>query len=292
MSKLLFTFTAILISIVGYFKQPIVSQKSSPFDNMPMCHTPAPADDMRAFALDPAFQAFHPAPLPLADFAPMGETVSFPTADGTNASGYVIKAKKKSKKWLFVYQEWWGLNDHIKHQAEVFYNDLEGKVNVIAVDMYDGKSTTDPKEAGQLMQGVKEPRLENIVRGAMTYAGKKAKIANVGWCFGGSWSLKSALLGGKQTVGSVMYYGMPVRDVEKLKTLNCDVLGLFATEKYISQEVIEDFAAKMKTAGKGLEYKIFNGVHGFSNPSNPKYDEALSKEAYAMAIGYLKKKLN
>jgi carboxymethylenebutenolidase len=290
MSKLLFTVTAILISIVGYFKQPISTPQPTPFDNIPMCHTPAPADDMRAFALDPAFQAFHPAPLPLADFAPMGEMVSFPTADGTNASGYVIKAKKKSKKWLFVYQEWWGLNDHIKQKAETFYNDLEGKVNVIAVDMYDGKSTTDPKEAGQLMQGAKEPRLENIVKGAMTYAGKKAKIANVGWCFGGSWSLKSALLGGKQTVGSVMYYGMPVRDVEKLKTLNCDVLGLFATEKYISQEVIEDFAAKMKTAGKGLEYKIFNGVHGFSNPSNAKYDEALSKEAYAMAIGYLKKK--
>jgi carboxymethylenebutenolidase len=46
----------------------------------------------------------------------------------------------------------------------------------------------------------------------------------------------------------------------------------------------------MKTAGKGLEYKIFNGVHGFANPSNPKYDEALAKETYAMALGYLKKK--
>ncbi len=292
MSKLLFTFTAVLMSIVGYFKQPIVVPQPTPFDNMPMCHTAAPIDDMRAFALDPAFQALHPAPMPLADFAPMGEMVSYPTADGTNASGYVIKAKKKSKKWLFVYQEWWGLNDHIKHQADVFYNDLDGKVNVIAIDMYDGKSTSDPKEAGKIMSEVKEPRLENIVKGAVAFAGKKAKIANVGWCFGGSWSLKSALLGGKRTVGSVIYYGMPVREVEKLKTLNCDVLGLFATETRISKEVIEEFAANMKTAGKGLEYKIFNGVHGFSNPSNPKYDEALSKEAYGMAIGYLKKKFN
>ena len=87
-----------------------------------------------------------------------------------------------------------------------------------------------------------------------------------------------------------MYYGMPVKEVEKLKTLNCDVLGLFATEERISKAVIEEFAANMKTAGKGLEYKIFNGVHGFANPSNPKYDEALAKEAYGMALGYLKKK--
>jgi len=83
---------------------------------------------------------------------------------------------------------------------------------------------------------------------------------------------------------------MPVREVEKLRTLNSDVLGLFATEKYISKEIIEDFAAKMKEAGKGLNYKIFDGVHGFANPSNPKYDKALAEEAYGMALGYLKKK--
>ena len=293
MSKLLFIFTAILMSVIGYFEKPKTTIPNSPFDNMPMCHTSGgdPVGDMREFALDPEFQALHPAPLPL-DFNAMGTMVSFAAPDGVEAKGYVIKAKKKSKKWLFVYQEWWGLNDHIKHQADVFYNDLGGKVNVMALDMYDGKSTANPQEAGKIMSETKETRLENIVKAAVMYAGKKAKIANVGWCFGGSWSLRSALLGGKQTVGSVIYYGMPVRDVEKLKTLNCDVLGLFATETRISKEVIEDFAAKMKEAGKGLEYKIFDGVHGFSNPSNPKYDEALAKEAYGMAIGYLKKKLN
>lgn len=253
-----------------------------------LCHT-SRSDDMAAFASDPAFQALHEAPLPL-DYAEMGKTVRFKTPDGQMGSGYLVKAKKKSKKWLFVYQEWWGLNEHIKRQADVFYNDLGGEVNVLAVDMYDGKSTADPKEAAKLMQGVAEPRLESIVKGAFKFAGKKAQVANVGWCFGGSWSLKSALLGGKQTIGSVIYYGMPVRDVEKLKTLNCDVLGLFATEERISKAVVEEFATSMKAADKGLEYKIFPGVHGFANPSNPKYDEALAKEAYGMAIGYLKKK--
>ena len=121
------------------------------------------------------------------------------------------------------------MNEHIKKQADQFYNDLGGDVNVLALDMYDGKVTTDPKEAGQIMQGMQETRLQGIVEGGVKYAGSKAKIASVGWCFGGGWSLKSAIIGGKQNVGCVMYYGMPVRDVEKLKTLNSDVLGLFAT---------------------------------------------------------------
>ncbi|MGX7685910.1 dienelactone hydrolase family protein [Flectobacillus roseus] len=285
MNKLWLSLNLLVVSIMGYFAAKPIEQ---PENQITVCHAPV-SGDMAQFANDPNFIALHPTPLAI-KFVAEGESITYPTADGNTASAYIVKAKKKSDKWLFVYQEWWGLNDHIKHQADVFYNDLGGEVNVIALDMYDGKSTTNPQEAGKLMQGVVESRLENIVKGAITLAGPKAEIANVGWCFGGSWSLKSALLGGKQTIGSVMYYGMPVKDVEKLKTLNSDVLGLFATEQYISQQVIEDFAANMKTANKKLTYKVFNAVHGFSNPSNPKYDEAASKEAYGMAIGYLKEK--
>ena len=278
----------LLILFLGSFlfpKENVI--ESDPYAAITICH--APNDDMAQFVNAPEFASFHPSPI-VFEFEAKGEMVSFPTSDGTDGKAYLLKATAASDQWLFVYQEWWGLNDHIKHQAEVFYNDLGGKVNVIALDMYDGRVTTNPQEAGQIMQSVKEPRLEEIVKGALKLAGANAKIANVGWCFGGSWSLKSALLTGNQNIGSVMYYGMPVRDVEKLKTLNSDVLGLFATEEYISKTVIEEFAASMKTAGKELTYKIFPAAHGFSNPSNPKYDPEASKEAYNMAITYLKAK--
>jgi carboxymethylenebutenolidase len=287
MSKLLFSLFFLSFGAWNFFQPNHYDQLVLPAPTM--CH-PIAADDMRQFALDPAFQALHPAPQ-VFDYEEVGKMTTFPIADGLAANAYFLKAKKKSKKWLFVYQEWWGLNANIKQQADVFYKDLGENVNVLAIDMYDGKVTTDPKEAGKLMSESKELRLENIVKGAMVFAGKKAKIANVGWCFGGSWSLKSAILGGKQSVGSVMYYGMPVNDVEKLKTLNCDVLGLFATEERISKTIIESFATNMKTANKGLEYKIFDAVHGFANPSNPKHDAEKSKIAYTMALAYLKEKL-
>jgi carboxymethylenebutenolidase len=282
MNYLALSAVSFFVFLFSFFQKPEI--RPVPTSPMAMCHT----TDMRDFALDPEFQALHAAPLPLA-YEGLGKMVEFP-ADSLAAKGYCIKAKKKTKKWLFVYQEWWGLNDYIKRQCDAFYTDLGGEVNVIALDMYDGKVTTDPKEAGKTMSEISEKRLENIVKGASKWAGKKAKIANVGWCFGGSWSLKSALICGKKSVGSVMYYGMPVRDVEKLKTLNCDVLGLFATETRISKEVIEDFAAKMTSADKTLNYKIFEGVHGFANPSNPKFDAALASEAYGMALTYLRTK--
>lgn len=286
MFKPIISLTLFLISWIFWPKSE-PNPEIDPFASITVCHSTN--DNMAQFVDAPGFAAFHPSPIDI-EFAGKGTMASFPTPDGTQASGYLIQSKKPSDQWLFVYQEWWGLNDHIKQQADIFYDDLGGKVNVIALDMYDGKVTSSPQEAGKLMQSVKETRLENIVTGARQLAGPQAKIANVGWCFGGAWSLKSALLNGQQTIGSVMYYGMPVRDVEKLKTLNSDVLGLFATEEYISESIIKEFANSMDQAGKKLTYKIFPAVHGFSNPSNPRYDEAASKEAYSMAIGYLKEK--
>jgi carboxymethylenebutenolidase len=281
-------FLSLILILSGlYFFPKEKATPKDPFESITICH--AIADDMAQFVNAPGFSSFHPSPVSI-KFDATGVMVDFPTADGTNANGYLIKATIPSDKWLFVYQEWWGLNDNIKQQSDIFYDDLGGKVNVLAIDMYDGKVTANPQEAGQLMQSVKEERLESIVTGARTMAGANAKIANVGWCFGGGWSLKSALLNGQQNLGSVMYYGMPVRDVEKLKTLNSDVLGLFATEEYISETVIKEFAANMETAGKKLTYKIFPAVHGFANPSNPKFDAEASKEAYGMAIDYLKVK--
>ena len=288
MLKIFIASFSALLMITGLLSLPSAEPKERVYV---YCHPDQLPDDMAVFAADPAFQALHLSPEKI-NYQAKGEMVKLKTTDGQDASAYLLKAKKKSNKWLFVYQEWWGLNDQIKKEADKFYADLGGDVNVMALDMYDGKVTTNPQEAGQIMQQVKQERLEVIVKAAYAHAGPKASVANVGWCFGGGWSLKSAIIGQKNNVGCVMYYGMPVKDVEQLKTLNSDVLGLFATEQYISKEIIEAFAANMKAAGKSLEYKIFTGVHGFANPSNPKYDVALATEAYGMALGYLKKRLS
>jgi carboxymethylenebutenolidase len=277
-----FVFMGILLPWFTLRNQPLKSSEIT------ICHGAQPTS-MNDFVADPEFVKMHPSPI-FIDFKGLGQEIKFNTPDGTQAGGYLIKSKKKSDKWLFVYQEWWGLNDHIRAEADKFYNDLGGNVNVLALDMYDGKVASDPAEAGKLMQRANQERLASIIKGGYQMAGSKAKVASVGWCFGGGLSLKSAIAGGSNNVGSVMYYGMPVQDVEQLKTLTSDVLGLFATEKWISKEVVEEFAANMKKADKKLTYKIFPGVHGFANPSNPNYDAENTKIAYGMALEYLKGK--
>ena len=253
------------------------------------CALVSSTDAFAALSKEESFRLSHENPLPFVYESSVGKIVNFATSDGKTANAFLLKSAKKSNTWLIVYQEWWGLNDHIKKQAEVFYNDLKD-VNVLAIDMYDGKIATNREDAGKYMQEAKEERLNAIIQGMSKYVGKNARIASVGWCFGGGLSLKSALLSGKKAVGCVMYYGMPVQDVAQLKTLNCDVLGLFAgREKWISPEVVADFEKNMKTANKSLSVKSYDAEHAFANPSNPSFDKVATADAYALAIEYLKK---
>ena len=246
---------------------------------------------MNQFANDPAFRAMHANPLPFHYVSKSGEAITFNTADGKKANGFLIRSKKPSTKWLLVYQEWWGLNDYIKQQAETFHGDLKN-VNVLAVDMYDGKVATDQGEAAKLMQGADKARLGAIMKGAIELAGPKAEIASVGWCFGGGLALQSAILEGKQAKGCVMYYGFPEMDVEKLKTLETDVLGLYGSKDgFISTKVVGQFEDSMKKAGEKIDVKMYDADHAFANPSNPKYDKVASADAYKRALGYLKSRL-
>ena len=249
-------------------------------------------DDMQLMATNKKFMKSHALPKPYHHISKVGgKMVEFTTPDGQKAAGYYIEAAQKSDITLFVFQEWWGLNDHIKREAEHFYTTL-GNVNVLALDMYDGKVATTREDAGKYMSTASPARLESIINGAIQWVGPKARIATVGWCFGGSQSLKASILAGKQAVACVMYYGMPVKEVDQLKKLNTDVLGLFAgREQFISPKVVAEFEQNMKLAGKQIKTKIFDAEHAFANPSNPNYDKAATEEAWNMAIDYFKNKL-
>jgi carboxymethylenebutenolidase len=236
----------------------------------------------------PAFAAMHLSPMVVNPENLLGKMMSFDAADGKQANAYFIAAKKKSNKYLIVIQEWWGLNDNIKMESDKYYTDL-GDVNVIAVDMYDGKVAATPDSAMKLMRGADMGRMTAIMQGAIKYAGSKASIYSVGWCFGGMWSLQTAILAGPQAKGTVMYYGRPETNMDKLKSIQCDIIGFFGNlDQSPSPAMVNDFEKNMKEAGKNLSVNRYEAGHGFANPSNPSYNAAAKEDSYAKAIAFLK----
>ena len=53
----------------------------------------------------------------------------------------------------------------------------------------------------------------------------------------------------------------------------------FATEEFISESIIKEFASNMEKAGKKLTYKIFPAVHGFSQ----EFHLVLNRQFYRLA---------
>lgn len=263
------------------------------------CNGEQPADaetqeedaGMEQFAEDEAFQAAHKTPNEL-EFQGRGEMVSLETPDGLTANAYLLPADAETNQYLLVFHEWWGLNEHIKAEAERLFDMLDSNVTVLALDLYDGQVAATQERASELMQSVDQAQAEAIIQSAIERAGAGAQIGTIGWCFGGGWSLRAAIMAGEQGAGCVMYYGMPVQSEEAIEPLSCDVLGLFAEQDdWITDEVIRNFKQLAETADKELEVYTFDALHAFANPSNPHFDERAAEQANELAWTFLKERL-
>lgn len=255
------------------------------------CCAKSSTEEFASFGADKEFMNLHPQPLPFIFTDGKGKIITFNTPDGKTGNAYEIKADKETNKYLFVFHEWYGLNDYIKKESEDYQKDL-GNINVLAIDLYDGKVATNNEEAAKFIQSVETERAVNIIKGTMEYAGSNAEVGTIGWCFGGGWSLQAGILLGDMGKVTVIYYGMPEKDTSKLSMLKAPVLGIFAgQDTRITPEVVSKFEQDMKSLNKQVTVKSYDAVHGFANPSNPKHDKEATDDARKITIKFLKENM-
>jgi len=277
----------ILTTIFLFTASLVVAQQE-----ITLCHTPA-TESFAMLASNDNFNTDHREPLPYTHYSEAGEMFTYDTPDGKTASAFMLEAKVQSDNYVLVFHEWWGLNDYIKKEAEKIYHDFEETVNVVALDLYDGKVADTREDASKYMQAVETDRANAIIKGFYDHAGEGREYGTIGWCFGGGWSLQAALMAKDDLRACVMYYGMPEKNVNTLKELGGPVLGIFAKQDgWITPEVVDNFKANMAEADKSLRVEMYDAAHAFANPSNPDYDKKAAKEAYDQSIQFLKNNLN
>ncbi|WP_299464842.1 dienelactone hydrolase family protein [uncultured Microscilla sp.] len=296
-------FGTILLAVVTAFTLVSIRPAKAPANKLACCHSNqsdaayTAIEEFADLTHDQAFVASHEMPTDLNTYPPKGKMVEFATTDGKKSKAYVNRASGKSPHYLLVIHEWWGLNKNVKKEADQLFKDLKKQgVNVVALDLYDGKVATTRKDAGKYMRNTQTARAEAIIKGALAMANKatdnKAKIGTIGWCFGGGWSLQASILAGKQAAACVMYYGMPEKNVERLKLLKTDVLGIFAKkDRWITPKIVKTFETQMKSIDKSVRIYQYDAAHAFANPSSPRYEKKAAKDAYKKALKFLKKRM-
>lgn len=221
-----------------------------------------------------------------------GENVVYAQLGGTPVTGYLARPEAGSGALpgLIVIQEWWGLNDNIRAMARRFAG--EGYV-ALAVDLYEGTQADNSDAAYAAMnQAMEKPdRLLDNLRQAHAYLRETAgatKIGVVGWCFGGGWSLRTALELGDGIDAAVMYYGRTVDDPEQLRRLSAPLLGLFGgQDRGIPVAGVRAMENELEALGKPVTIVVYpDADHAFANPSGQRYDEAAATDAWKRATEF------
>ncbi|MBL3654705.1 dienelactone hydrolase family protein [Fulvivirga sediminis] len=274
------------------FASSVLHAQNTLDQNITICQTSA-TESFALFASNETFKKEHMNPIPFHYKEQAGKMITFETPDGKKASAYLVKANTDIDNYIFIFHEWWGLNDYIKKEADKYWHGFNKNINILAIDLYDGKLATTREEASKLVSSVTTERAESIIKGAVTFTGISSEIGTLGWCFGGGWALQAAMIAGEQAQGAVMYYGMPEKDENKIAKIEFPVLGIFAEKDgHITPEIVNTFEEDMKSASKSVEIHFYDAVHAFANPSNPDYDKNAADDAYHKSIGFLKRVLD
>lgn len=222
------------------------------------------------------------------------EAVTYGTAGDMPFTGYLAKPVDASSPLpgLIVIQEWWGLNDNIRTMTRRFA--AEG-YTALAVDLYDGAVADNPEDARALVQSAIQDseRLTQNVVAAYNYLvndQQTTKVGSVGWCFGGSWSLNTALALPADLDAAVIYYGGQIStDPAVLEPLQMPIQGHFGSlDSNPSPETVQMFEAALRDLGKEPEIHIYEGAnHAFANPSGTRYNAEAAELSWERTTSFL-----
>ncbi len=226
---------------------------------------------------------------------------------GTTLKGYVVydDAGSARRPGVVVVPEWWGITAHTRAEAKRLAG--QGYTAFVA-DMYgDGKTADNPKDAGALSGAVmKDPAaMQSRFNAARAELAKQptvdgARIAAIGFCFGGSVVLNMARSGADLAGVAAFHAGLganagdaqPGRVKAKLLVMNG------GADPFIKPDTVVAFKKEMDAAKVDYRYVEYPGaVHAFTNPEATalgetfklplKYDAAADKASKAEASKFL-----
>lgn len=223
--------------------------------------------------------------------------------ENPDVSGYLSVPEDASgsnkKPGIILVHEWWGLNEDIKQMADDYAD--EGYV-ALAVDMYGQPPTSSSTVAQKRSQRVRENMSEamNNLSAGVDYLESRsdvddAKLATVGWCFGGGWAYQMAV----NDIGvdaSVMYYGQfdPQDDFENMWA---SILGHFGEEdSVVDVSNARKFKAELENTDQSNAVYIYPNVgHSFANyqdGDNLAYDPEAAEAAWNRTLNFLSNQLS
>jgi dienelactone hydrolase len=216
---------------------------------------------------------------------------------------YPVDKIKDRLPGVLVFSEWQGLNDYAKRRAE----ELAGLGYVaFAADMYgDGRVAKDSNESaalsGALKQGDRTELLKRATAALVALKEQKhvdpARLAAIGYCFGGTVALELARSGADLRAVVTFHGGLDTpRQAEPGRIKAAILVCHGADDPYAPKAVVDAFQEEMRKSGVDWQMVLYgDAVHSFSNPTsgNDKskgaaYNEKADRRSWALMQSFLR----
>ena len=217
------------------------------------------------------------------------ETVTY-QGGGATLRGYLAwnGAVRTPRPGVLVVHEWWGLDEHMRRRCHML---AELGYIALAVDMYgEGACAVHPEEAERLERAVVEDMATGAARFEAAYRRLKsnsatdpARIAAIGYCFGGRIVLHAARTG-MALAGAATFHGDLDAHCEAAPgSVRARILVCHGADDHmIPPSSVDAFKREMERAGVDYRFVALEGArHGFTNPAA---DE--SERRWRLGIGY------
>ncbi len=203
-----------------------------------------------------------------------GEPVDYKSG-GVTLKGYLaydenIKGKRPG---VLVVHEWWGQNEYARTRARML---AELGYTALAVDMYgEGKTAAHPDDAAKFSSETMKnfDTAKARFEAAMAFLKKQrtvdpARIAAIGYCFGGGVVLNMARQG-EDLKAVASFHGSlaAIKPAQagkvkaKIRVYNGE------DDKFTPQQAIDEFMQEMRDAKVDFQFINYPGaVHSFTNP--------------------------
>jgi len=222
-------------------------------------------------------------------------TVTYLSGNDTVSAYLAVPEGKGKFPALILVHEWWGLTPWMKQNAEEF---AKRGIVALAIDLYRGKVTDDPKTAAELSSSLPKDRAITDLKSAYNYLENllqvnKKKIGSIGWCFGGGYSFQAALNLPKLKT-CVVCYGSLNYSGSSLDEIHCPVLCVFGdSDKVFPPKVVKAFEKEAKENSLKTTIKFYpEGRHAFMNSYNKAaYNKPDAEKAWKDIYSFLDKNL-
>ena len=223
-----------------------------------------------------------------------GQRVEFPS-NGHTCQGYFSSPPTGTGPAVVVIQEWWGLVPHIEDVVDRFA--AEGFVT-IAPDLYHGKTTKSPDDAGKMLMELDVERAHKEIAGAADFVlGRpectSEKFGVVGFCMGGALAQYEATLNPK--VGAaVSFYGGFKKVPLDWANLNAPLLLIYGeNDSGVPPSQGIELQKKLREMGKTVDAVVYSGAnHAFFNDSRSEvYNADAAADAWRRTIELFRRSL-